>query len=220
MELTVAIRRPKRIKLKLRVPKRLKIHKPKRLNIPMVLTWTRIAFIPLLVAVFYLPQAWIEPHLRNVIATVVFAIAGVTDALDGYIARRLNMMTMKGAFLDAVADKLFVCTAIVMLMSLGRIEAMVALIVICREIAVTALREWMAKIKMDRFVKVNSWGKVKTIVQMVAIGFLTYHDPCMGLPVHLIGTVLIYIACALTLYSMIVYLTAAWPIIEAKDEEN
>lgn len=193
--------------------------KDKRFNIPMALTWTRIAFIPLLVVVYLLPEGWLDSHICNITATVIFVIAALTDALDGFIARRYNMMSLKGAFLDAVADKLIVCTAIVLLLSLGRVAMLVAVIVVGREIAVTALREWMAKIKADRFVRVNAYGKVKTILQMTAIGFLLYFDPIDGISTSLIGTVLIYVACALTLYSMFVYLTAAWPHIEAEDNK-
>ena len=192
----------------------------KPFNVPMALTWARIAFIPLIVGIFYLPDSFLSPHMKNLLACAMFSIAAITDALDGFLARRWNMMTAKGAFLDAVADKLIVCSAIVVLMNYERVDMLVALIIIGREIAVTALREWMAKIRADNFVKVNAYGKIKTIAQMTAIGFLLYFDPFLGIDIALIGTVLIYIACALTLYSMMVYLTAAWPHIEASDKRQ
>lgn len=186
----------------------------------MALTWARIAFIPLIVGIFYLPDVFLSPHMKNLLAFAMFAIAAVTDALDGFLARRWNMMTAKGAFLDAVADKLIVCSAIVVLLSFERVDMIVALIIIGREIAVTALREWMAKIHAAKFVKVNAYGKIKTILQMLAIGFLLYFDPLFGIDIALIGTVFVYLACALTLYSMMVYLTAAWPHIEASDTKT
>lgn len=192
----------------------------KPLNVPMALTWARIAFIPLIVGIFYLPDVFLSPHMKNLLAFAMFAIAAVTDALDGFLARRWNMMTAKGAFLDAVADKLIVCSAIVVLLSFERVDMIVALIIIGREIAVTALREWMAKIHAAKFVKVNAYGKIKTILQMLAIGFLLYFDPLFGIDIALIGTVFVYLACALTLYSMMVYLTAAWPHIEASDTKT
>lgn len=192
----------------------------KPLNVPMALTWARIAFIPLIVGIFYLPDVFLSPHMKNLLAFAMFAIAAVTDALDGFLARRWNMMTAKGAFLDAVADKLIVCSAIVVLLSFERVDMIVALIIIGREIAVTALREWMAKIHAAKFVKVNAYGKIKTILQMLAIGFLLYFDPLFGINIALIGTVFVYLACALTLYSMMVYLTAAWPHIEASDTKT
>jgi len=191
----------------------------KSFNVPMALTWGRIAFIPLIVGVFYFPDAMLSPHMKNFLACAMFVVAAITDALDGFLARRWNMMTTKGAFLDAVADKLIVCSAIVVLLSFDRVDMLVALIIIGREIAVTALREWMAKIRAAKFVKVNAYGKVKTIMQMMAIAFLLYFDPVLGLNSALIGTILIYIACAFTLYSMVVYLTAAWPHIEANDNK-
>ena len=118
----------------------------KRFNIPMALTWARIAFIPLIVGVFYVPDVILSPHVKNLLACVMFVVAAITDALDGYIARRYNMMTNMGAFLDSVADKLVVCSAIVVLLAFDRVDMLVALIIVGREIAVTALREWMAKI--------------------------------------------------------------------------
>lgn len=189
----------------------------KRINIPMVLTWARIAFIPLIVGVFYIPDTILSPHMQNLLACVMFVIAAITDALDGYIARHYDMATNMGAFLDSVADKLVVCSAIVVLLDFGRVDMVVALIIVGREIAVTALREWMAKIGAASTVKVNWYGKIKTIAQMVAIPMLLYWEPIFGIDVALIGRVLIWVAAALTLYSMMVYMLNAWPHIEGKD---
>ena len=163
----------------------------KRFNIPMALTWARIAFIPLIVGVFYVPDVILSPHVKNLLACVMFVVAAITDALDGYIARRYNMMTNMGAFLDSVADKLVVCSAIVVLLAFDRVDMLVALIIVGREIAVTALREWMAKIGAAASVKVNWFGKIKTIAQMTAIPMLLYFDPVFGLPIAWIGTALI-----------------------------
>jgi cardiolipin synthase len=178
----------------------------------MALTWARIAMIPVIVGIFYLPDAWLPAHLKNVVACWLFVLAAVTDAFDGYIARRYGMVSRLGAFLDPVADKLMVCAALIVLLSLGRIDEFVALVIIGREIAVSALREWMAQIGKSASVAVNSLGKIKTIAQMVAIPMLLYHDRLFGvIDVHLIGTLLIYLAAALTVYSMFVYLRMAWP---------
>jgi CDP-diacylglycerol--glycerol-3-phosphate 3-phosphatidyltransferase len=191
----------------------------KAFNIPMALTWARIAFIPLIVGVFYLPDTLIGPQLKNMLASVMFIIAAITDALDGYIARRYNMMTNKGAFLDTVADKLVVCSAVVVLLAFDRIDMIVALIIVGREIAITALREWMAKIGAAAAVKVNWYGKIKAIAQMTAIPMLLWYDTFLGLDMYFLGTVFIYVAAVLTFYSMCVYMLAAWPHIEAKDNE-
>lgn len=197
----------------------LTVAKAKPFNIPMALTWSRIAFIPLIVGVFYLPESVLSTSMQNLCACVMFVIAAVTDALDGYIARNYNMATRKGAFLDSVADKLVVCSAIVALLAFDRVPMIVALIIVGREITVTALREWMAKIGASAAVKVNWYGKIKTIAQMTAIPMLLYFDPIFGIDIAFIGTVLIYLAAVLTVYSMCVYLLAAWPHIEAQDNE-
>ena len=182
------------------------------LNLPMLLTWARIAMIPLVVGVFYLPDAWIAPMAKNVTACVLFTIAAITDALDGYVARRYGLSSKLGAFLDPVADKLMVCAALVVLLMLGRVDAFVALVIIGREIAVSALREWMALVGASQRVAVNSLGKVKTILQMVAIPVLLFHDPLFGvIPVVGFGTVMLYVAAVLTVYSAVYYLRLAWP---------
>jgi len=188
--------------------------RPLPFNAPMILTWARIAMIPLVIGLFYLPEAWLSAHAKNVSACVIFVLAALTDALDGYLARRFNMTTPMGAFLDPVADKLMVSAALVALLALGRIDMLVALVIIGREITVSALREWMAQVGASGKVKVNALGKIKTIAQMVAIPTLLYWDPLFGwIDVALVGTVLIYVAAVLTVYSMLVYLKAARPYL-------
>jgi len=182
----------------------------------MVLTWARIAMIPFLVAIYYFPDDWIRPEHKNVLACVLFTVAAITDAFDGYFARRYRMTSRLGAFLDPVADKLMVSAALIVLLELGRVNALVALVIIGREITVSALREWMAQIGASQNVAVNWVGKFKTIVQMVAIPVLLFHDPLFGLiPVQPLGTVLIYAAALLTIYSMLLYLRLAWPHLAA-----
>ncbi|SPJ18512.1 phosphatidylglycerophosphate synthetase [Burkholderiales bacterium] len=181
-------------------------------NLPMLLTWARIAMIPFLVGIYYFPDAWIAPGTKNILACVLFTVAAITDAFDGYFARKFGMTSRLGAFLDPVADKLMVCAALIVLLELGRVNALVALIIIGREITVSALREWMAQIGASQNVAVNSVGKFKTIFQMVAIPVLLLHDPLFGVfEVRFIGTVLIYLAAILTIYSMLLYLRLAWP---------
>ena len=188
------------------------------LNLPMLLTWARIAMIPFLVAVYYFPDAWIAPTHKNVLACAIFTVAAITDAFDGYFARRYAMTSRLGAFLDPVADKLMVCAALIVLLELGRVNALVALTIIGREIAVSALREWMAQIGASHNVAVNWMGKFKTIAQMIAIPVLLFHDPLFGvIEVRLLGTVLIYVAAVLTIYSMMLYLRLAWPHLSRGD---
>jgi cardiolipin synthase (CMP-forming) len=181
-------------------------------NLPMLLTWARIVMIPFLVAVYLFPDSWILPHTKNFLACTLFAVAAITDAFDGYFARKFALTSRLGAFLDPVADKLMVCAALIVLLELGRVNALVALVIIGREITVSALREWMAQIGASQNVAVNSVGKFKTIVQMVAIPVLLFHDPLFGMvEVRPLGTVLIYLAALLTIYSMLLYLRLAWP---------
>lgn len=184
-------------------------------TIPTLMTWTRIVAIPLIVGVFYLP---LEPATRNLIATVMFVLFALTDWLDGYLARKLNQMSSFGAFLDPVADKFLVCASLLVLVHLGRADVFVALIIIGREIAISALREWMAQIGASRSVAVHMLGKVKTTVQMVAIPFLLYDGELFNgaIDTHTWGTVLIVVACALTIWSMVYYLQKALPEIRAK----
>jgi CDP-diacylglycerol--glycerol-3-phosphate 3-phosphatidyltransferase/cardiolipin synthase len=181
-------------------------------NLPNILTWLRILAIPLLIAVFYLPDRWLTSHERNLIATALFAAAALTDWLDGYLARRLNQTSAFGAFLDPVADKLMVAAALIVLLELGRLDAIIAFIIIGREIAISALREWMAKVGGAKSVTVNFLGKIKTASQLAAIPLLLYHDPVgRWFDAAWIGTWLIYLAAALTLVSMLYYLKLAAP---------
>ncbi len=185
-------------------------------NIPNILTVLRIVLIPVFVGLFYLPDGTLSAHDRNVFATAIFWLAAVTDWLDGYLARRLNQTSAFGAFLDPVADKLMVAAALIVLVEFERVGAVIALIIIGREIAISALREWMAAIGERKNVAVAMIGKLKTVFQMLAILFLLFADPLWGLSMQLVGTVLIYIAAFLTLLSMAYYLKAAWPQMMAK----
>ena len=183
-------------------------------NLPNVLTWFRIVLIPLFVAVLYLPGHWLTQHQANAVAMWIFIFAALTDWLDGYLARRLNQTSAFGAFLDPVADKLMVAAALIVLVELNRVSAVVALIIIGREITISALREWMAKVGQSKSVAVSMLGKIKTVTQMTALPFLLYHDRMglgLGWDAHEIGVVLIWIAAALTLWSMIYYLKMALP---------
>ena len=182
-----------------------------RFNLPLALTWLRIVAIPLFVAVLYFPEDWLSERTANIVSMLIFIAAAVTDWADGWLARRWNMTTAFGAFLDPVADKLMVAAALIVLAELGRVYGIVALIIIGREITVSALREWMAQIGQSKSVAVNILGKVKTVTQLVAIPFLLYNGMLFGL-FHTgpVGQVLIWIAAAVTLFSMVVYLKAAW----------
>jgi cardiolipin synthase len=181
-------------------------------NLPNALTWLRIIAIPLLILVFYVPDHWLTTHERNLIGCVLFAGAAITDWLDGYLARRLNQMSAFGAFLDPVADKLMVAAALIVLLELQRLDAIVATIIIGREIAISALREWMAKLGQGRSVAVNLLGKIKTASQLIAVPMLLYHDRIGGwFDPQRIGTWLIYLAAILTIVSMLYYLKLAAP---------
>jgi CDP-diacylglycerol--glycerol-3-phosphate 3-phosphatidyltransferase len=181
------------------------------MNLPNLLTWLRMLAIPLLVGVFFLP---VSPEAQNVTATTLFVAAAVTDWVDGWLARKLGQTSAFGAFLDPVADKLLVCAALVMLVDLERVHALVALIIVGREITISALREWMAQIGARASVAVHSIGKFKTIAQLVAIPMLLFDDTLFGvLDCRLLGTWLIYLAAVLTLWSMAYYLRRAWPYL-------
>jgi CDP-diacylglycerol--glycerol-3-phosphate 3-phosphatidyltransferase/cardiolipin synthase len=184
------------------------------LTIPNLLTWMRIVLIPLVIGVYY--YAPLPPHEQNLIATVAFVVAAVTDWFDGWLARKLGQTSAFGAFLDPVADKLMVAAALVVLVELDRTNAVAAFIIIGREIAISALREWMAHIGAAKSIAVSFIGKLKTTAQMVAIPLLLYHDPLFGLPVAAIGEWLIWLAAALTLWSMGYYLGKAWPEIRQR----
>lgn len=189
-------------------------------NIPILLTWLRIAMIPLMIAVFYVPESWLHEIGRNLAATLIFVVAAVTDWLDGYLARRWNQTSAFGAFLDPVADKLVVAAALIVLVQLGRLDAILAAIIIGREITISALREWMAQIGAHKSMAVSLIGKIKTIAQMVAIPLLLYHSPIHGFDMQYLGTWLIYIAAVLTLWSMGYYMRMAWPHLAEQDRKR
>ena len=189
-------------------------------NIPILLTWLRIVMIPLMIGIYYFPDAWIIGVSRDVAAMLVFVVAGVTDWLDGYLARRWNETSAFGAFLDPVADKLVVAAALIMLVQLGRLDAILASIIIGREITISALREWMAQIGAHKSVAVSMIGKVKTAAQMISIPMLLYHAPINGVDVQKIGTWLIYVAAVLTLWSMGYYMRMAWPYLAEQERKH
>jgi cardiolipin synthase len=179
-------------------------------NWPNLLTWLRIVMIPLFVGVFYFEQHWVSHETQNLIAMAIFTAAAITDWLDGWLARRLNQTSAFGAFLDPVADKLMVAAALIILVQLGRLDAVIALVIIGREIAISALREWMASIGQGKSVAVSMVGKIKTVAQMVAIPMLLYHDMIGFFDPQYWGTWLIWGAAVLTLVSMGYYLKMAW----------
>ncbi len=192
------------------------------MNIPNSVTLLRIAMIPIFVLVFYLPFEW-----ANVAACVIFTLAAVTDILDGYLARKLQQMSPLGAFLDPVADKLMVAVVLVCLvdrdaqnLSWNLLLTLPAVIIIGREITVSALREWMAELGARSKVAVSVYGKIKTIAQMVALGILVYQDPLFGIPIYPLGMLLLYYAAALTLVSMFQYLSSAWPKLRESNKKQ
>jgi len=181
-------------------------------NLPNVLTWMRIVAIPLFVGIFYFPPSWLSQSDQNLIATIIFTVAAITDWLDGYLARVLQQTSAFGAFLDPVADKLMVTAALIVLVYLSRLDALIAFIIIGREITISALREWMAQIGRGKSMAVSFLGKLKTTSQMVAIPLLLYHDKIgEDFNAHAVGTWLIYLAAVLTLWSMGYYLKVAIP---------
>jgi cardiolipin synthase (CMP-forming) len=183
-------------------------------TVPTILTWTRIIAIPLLIGVFYIG---LEHRLQNLIATVMFIVFALTDWLDGFLARKLNQQSSFGAFLDPVADKFLVCASLLVLVQLKRADVFVALIIIGREIAISALREWMAQIGASKSVAVHMIGKVKTTVQMIAIPFLLFDGTLPGaIDTRVWGTWLIWISAILTVWSMIYYLQKALPEIRRR----
>ncbi len=183
-------------------------------NLPIYLTLFRIVLIPMLMVVFYLPWEY-----SNVACTVIFGIAGFTDWLDGYLARKMKLETAFGAFLDPVADKLMVAIVLVLLVQreASPYLAVAAAIIIGREITIASLREWMAELGQRSSVKVSNLGKWKTTGQMMAIGMLLFHDDFIGLPINSIGYFLIYVASVLTLWSMVNYLAAAFNTVETTE---
>ena len=184
------------------------------LTIPIALTWTRIAVIPLLMAVFYLPLA---EQTQNLVAALMFIIFAMTDWFDGYLARKLNQTSAFGAFLDPVADKFLVCASVLVLVHLQRADVFAALIIIGREIAISALREWMAQIGASRSVAVHMIGKLKTTVQMTAIPFLLFNGQLFGLiDTRFWGNILLWLAVVLTVWSMVYYMRKAIPEIRQR----
>ena len=184
------------------------------LTIPTLLTWARIAAIPLIIGVYYLD--W-QAATQNQVATALFVLFALTDWLDGWLARKLNQTSAFGAFLDPVADKFLICASLLVLLQHGRVDALVALVIIGREIAISALREWMAHIGASRSVAVHMLGKLKTVSQMVAIPFLLFDDRLFGIvDTRWWGSWLMYVAAVLTIWSMVYYLRKAIPEIRAK----
>jgi CDP-diacylglycerol--glycerol-3-phosphate 3-phosphatidyltransferase len=187
---------------------------PMFFNLPTLLTWARIVAIPLVVGVYYTS---LPAESQNIAGTALFILFALTDWADGFLARKLDMTSSFGAFLDPVADKFLVTAALLVLVHLGRLHALIALVIIGREIAISALREWMAQIGASRSVAVHMLGKVKTVVQMIAIPFLLYHGVLFGLiDTRLWGTVLIIVSAVLTIWSMVYYLQKAVPEIRAR----
>ncbi len=188
-----------------------------QLTIPNQLTLLRIALIPVFIGVFYIDHPW-----SHVIATALFGLAAITDWLDGYLARKWGQLSPFGAFLDPVADKLMVAAALVMLVAAhpGPELAIPAIIIIGREITISALREWMAELGARATVAVSMVGKLKTTAQMASILLLIFEYPLLGLPIYQIGFLLLYVAAILTLWSMVVYLIAAWPILSGEEEPS
>jgi cardiolipin synthase len=186
-------------------------------NIPILLTWLRVALIPLVVGVYYLPLHWLPRSDQDLAATLVFIVAAITDWFDGFLARRWNQTSAFGAFLDPVADKLMVTGALLVLVHLDRVDHFIGFIIIGREIAISALREWMAQLGASRSVAVSSLGKIKTAAQMTAIPMLLFHDVLFGvIDTQLMGEVFLYIAAILTVWSMFYYMRLAWPLIKEK----
>ena len=185
------------------------------MNLPTILTWFRIAAIPLFALVFYLPPS----EIMKPLACLIFTIAGLTDWLDGYLARRLNLTSKFGAFLDPVADKLMVTTTLVIIVQADPrlIIALVAAIIIGREFTISALREWMAELGARNVVAVSGSGKLKTILQMVGLGMMIWTYDFYGIPIYEIGMTLLIISAGLTMYSMFVYIRAAWPALRDPD---
>ena len=189
-------------------------------NLPIFLTWLRIVLIPLVVGVFYLPVMMMSPEHRNLLGMLIFVLAALTDWFDGFLARKLDQTSAFGAFLDPVADKLMVTAALLVLVQLGRLNAVIALIIVGREITISALREWMAQIGASKSVAVNSLGKFKTACQMTAIPMLLFYGPlsfgAFSIDTRVWGLWLIYLAAFLTIWSMLYYMKLAWPQIRER----
>jgi len=181
---------------------------PSHWTLPNTLTWLRILMIPAILILFYLPYSWKDPA-----ACAAFALAGITDSLDGYYARKWGQTSRLGAFLDPVADKLIVAAALVLIVSKDPrwFVVIVAVVIIGREIAVSALREWMAEIGARGRIRVSIWGKYKTVMQIVGLSLLLFRHDLFGIPIYKLGLILTGVAAVLTLWSMFLYLRLAWP---------
>jgi CDP-diacylglycerol--glycerol-3-phosphate 3-phosphatidyltransferase/cardiolipin synthase len=189
-------------------------------NIPNQLTWFRILMIPVFISVYYVSDDTLSLHHKHMLGTFIFWLASITDWLDGYLARLLNQGSAFGAFLDPVADKLMVVAALVILLKFNYVDAAIAFIIIGRELTISALREWMAQLGNSKNVAVSMLGKVKTVFQMLAILFLLYQEPLFGISTQWTGTLLVYLAAILTLWSMIYYLMLAMPQILEKTQNR
>jgi cardiolipin synthase len=197
---------------------------PMPFNLPIFLTWLRIVLIPLVVGVLFLPDSSLGEHDRSLAAATIFVLAALTDWFDGFLARKLNQTSAFGAFLDPVADKLMVTAALLVLVQFSRLNAAIALVIVGREIAISALREWMAQLGASKSVAVNSLGKIKTACQMTAIPLLLYYSPVRldfiapgwFIDMRVWGTWLIILAAILTIWSMLYYMKLAWPMIREK----
>jgi CDP-diacylglycerol--glycerol-3-phosphate 3-phosphatidyltransferase len=189
------------------------------LNIPILLTWFRIVMIPVFFAVFYVSDDTLSLHNKHLFSSLLFVFAAVTDWLDGYLARTWNQTSAFGAFLDPVADKLMVAAALILLVNLAYVDAIIAFIIIGREITISALREWMAQLGSSKSVAVSMLGKIKTTFQMVAISLLLYQEPVLNFSAQVVGTLLVYVAALLTLWSMVYYLMLAMPQILQKTQK-
>ena len=191
-------------------------------NFPILLTWLRVALIPLVVGVFYLPDTWLNPFEKGLASTLVFIVAAVTDWFDGFLARRWNQTSSFGAFLDPVADKLMVAGALLVLVRFRHVDAVIAFVIIGREITISALREWMAQIGASKSVAVSSLGKIKTTAQMVAIPLLLFPNFQLtaAFDSATVGSWLLLIAAVLTVWSMFYYLQKAWPLIKESEQKH
>ena len=185
-------------------------------NIPILLTWLRVALIPLVVGVYYLPEIGLNRYEQGIAATAVFIVAAATDWFDGFLARRWNQTSAFGAFLDPVADKLMVCAALLVLLDINRVDVFIALVIIGRELTISALREWMATLGARASVAVHRLGKFKAAAQMIAIPCLLYDRKLYGVDLGWLGGWLIIIAAVLTVWSMLYYMQRAWPVIREK----
>jgi cardiolipin synthase len=195
-------------------------------NLPIFLTWLRIVLIPLVVGVLFLPDTMLLAPERNLAAAVIFVLAALTDWFDGFLARKLDQTSAFGAFLDPVADKLMVTGALLVLVQLSRLNAAIALVIVGREITISALREWMAQLGASKSVAVNSLGKFKTACQMTAIPMLLFYSTVKldfivrgwFIDVRVLGLWLIWLAAFLTIWSMLYYMKLAWPMIREKTD--